>query len=346
MTVAPSNVDDSKEKVLSNSNQTRGADVILQTLHAKIRNDREECVVRLFLDPGSTRSYIAKDTIRRMRYEPISEHKLKHSLFGNVTSEVKNHKKYLVHLSSLDNSYSCNFKALDKEEICAEIPLWEEQPWMDELEGLGIQLSDGPCRCDHAAPIRILIGADIAGKLMTGRTKQLKCGLTAIETHLGWTLMGQVPKYVDNNFACQIISMFQREACISDLWELDVIGINDPIKDKSRKARDDEVLQRFEETVTVNEEERYAVCLPWIETHPILPNNKELAEKRLVTTTRKLRSSSMYDEYNRVLQDWLTQGIIEVVPDNEIDNEAHYLPHRGVVKRDSTTLLRPVRCVR
>ncbi|XP_024875908.1 uncharacterized protein LOC112457210 [Temnothorax curvispinosus] len=187
------NADDGKEKVLSNSNQTREADVILQTLHAKIRNGKEERVVWVFFDQGSTRSYATKDIIRQMKYEAISEHKLKHSLFGNVTSAVKSHKKYVVHLCSLDNSYSCNFKVFDEEEICAEIPLWEKQPWMDELKEMDIQLTDGPFKCDYAAPIKILIGADIAGKLMTGRTKQLRCGLTAVETSLGWTLMGQVP---------------------------------------------------------------------------------------------------------------------------------------------------------
>ncbi|XP_011883589.1 PREDICTED: uncharacterized protein LOC105570760 [Vollenhovia emeryi] len=277
-----------------------------------------------------------------MQYEPISEHKLRHSLFGNVTSKVKEHKKYLVHLASLDNSYSCNFKAFDEEEICAEIPLWEKQPWMDELTELGVQLSDGPSKCEHAAPVRVLIGADIAGKLTTSRTVQLKCGLSAIETSLGWTLMGQVSKPIASDIAGQVISMFQREACVSDLWELDVIGINDQIKEKSRKDLDDEVMQRFEETVTVNKEGRYEVCLPWIETHPVLPDNKELAERRLITTARKLRSSMMYEEYDRVFQDWLTEGIIEVVPDHEVDKEAHYLPHRGVVKENSTTPLRPV----
>ncbi|XP_067214174.1 uncharacterized protein [Linepithema humile] len=184
-TTVPTNTHEVKEKVLSNSNQTRETDVILQTLHAKIRNGREERVVRLFFDQGSTRSYATKNIIRQMKYEPISEHKLKHSLFGNVTSEIKNHKRYVVHMCSLDNSYTCNFKVFDEEEICAEIPLWEKLPWMNELKEIGIQITDGPTKCDYAAPIKILIGADIAGKLMTGRTRQLKRGLTAVETSLG-----------------------------------------------------------------------------------------------------------------------------------------------------------------
>ncbi|XP_024875905.1 uncharacterized protein LOC112457207 [Temnothorax curvispinosus] len=111
--------------------------------------------------------------------------------------------------------------------------------------------------------------------------------------------------------------------------------------EKSRKDHDEEILRRFEETVIVNAKGRYEVCLPWVETHPSLPNNRELAEKRLITTTKKLKSSVLYDEYDQVFNDWLAEGIIEVVPDDEIDQEAHYLPHRGVVKVGSTTSLRP-----
>lgn len=72
VTTTPANVDDKKEKVLSNSNQIRGTDVILQTLYAKIRNNREKCVMRLIFDLGSTRSYVFKDIIRRLQYRSVN----------------------------------------------------------------------------------------------------------------------------------------------------------------------------------------------------------------------------------------------------------------------------------
>ncbi|XP_071582019.1 uncharacterized protein [Temnothorax nylanderi] len=321
---------------------TKGPEVILQTLHAIIRNKQEERIVRVLFDSGSTKSYVCKDLIRVMEYEPIGMLKLKHSLFGNVSSEIKDHRKYLVHMSSLDGKYACNFQAYDEDEICADVPLWDKQPWMNELKELGIQLTDGPGESNHAQPIKILIGADIAGKLMTGRTKQLKCGLTAIETHLGWTLMGKTPNYVEDGLAAQTTSMLQRETCISDLWSLDVIGINDPVVEKSRKDYDAQVRERFVETVITNDEGRYEVCLPWIESHPALPNNHDLAEKRLVTTTKRLKASGMYADYDRVLTDWREKGIIELVPADETEIKGHYLPHRGVVKEGSSTPLRPV----
>ena len=49
----------------------------------------------------------------------------------------------------------------------------------------------------------------------------------------------------------------------------------------------------------------------------------------------------MRAEYEEVLEDWLRTGIIEEMPLSQRD-EGHYLPHRPVVKENSTTKLRPV----
>ncbi|XP_011858695.1 PREDICTED: uncharacterized protein LOC105556222 [Vollenhovia emeryi] len=336
----PSNEAVKDEKTLLN--RTRGPEVILQTVHAIIRNQQAEKIVRVFFDSGSTRSYVCKDLVHDMKYEPIGALRLKQSLFGNMSSEIKDHKKYLVHLRSLDGNYACNFKAYDEEKICAEVPLWDELPRMNELKELDIQLTDGPGESVHAQPIKILIGADIAGKLMTGRTQQLKCGLTAIETHLGWTLMGETPNASSERLAVQTTSMLQRETCISDLWNLDVIDIKDPVVEKARRDHDDQVRKWFVETITTNEEGRYSVCLPWIQSHPALPSNRDLAEKRLVTTAKKLKATRMYTAYNRIFNEWREEGIIELVPINEIETRGHYLPHRGVVKEGSSTPFRPV----
>ncbi|GFU51505.1 integrase catalytic domain-containing protein [Trichonephila clavipes] len=42
--------------------------------------------------------------------------------------------------------------------------------------------------------IDIPIRADVMGKILTGRRKVLSSGLVAVETYLGWTLMGKVPE--------------------------------------------------------------------------------------------------------------------------------------------------------
>ncbi|KAF5282887.1 hypothetical protein FQR65_LT14190 [Abscondita terminalis] len=59
-------------------------------------------------------------------------------------------------------------------------------PWFDELQSLGIQVTD----CNDGS-IDLLVGADIAGKLYTGERHELKCGLVTMKTVLGWTLVGK-----------------------------------------------------------------------------------------------------------------------------------------------------------
>ncbi|GFX23746.1 uncharacterized protein TNCV_3596881 [Trichonephila clavipes] len=42
---------------------------------------------------------------------------------------------------------------------------------------------------ENADFIEVLLGVEVAGKLITGQREKLKTGLVALETKLGWTLM-------------------------------------------------------------------------------------------------------------------------------------------------------------
>lgn len=83
---------------------------------------------------------------------------------------------------------------------------------------MGMSLSDV-----EQGTIDILVGADIAGKLLTGKKKVLSCGLVAIETFLGWTVMGRVR---GNNIGfMENINMFCTDHSVTDLWKLDVLEL-------------------------------------------------------------------------------------------------------------------------
>ncbi|XP_025997282.2 uncharacterized protein LOC113005669 [Solenopsis invicta] len=210
-----------------------------------------------------------------------------------------------------------------------------------ELQQDGIKLTDVNT---GEEPIALLIDADIAGKLLTGKRKELKCGAVALETLLGWTLIGRIdiqPKQKENT-TLLLVSMFTQEKNIADLWKLDTLGITDPVEQKTKDAHQEYVKENFRQTIKANTDGRYEVLLPWKEDHPSLVNNKNLAIKRLESTTKKLKAQELYNAYQEVFDDWLLEGIIEKVPDEEIDKDAYYLPHRGVIKESSTTKIRPV----
>jgi hypothetical protein len=59
----------------------------------------------------------------------------------------------------------------------------------------------------------------------------------AVETYLGWTLMGKAPQNgaVNSNLAVTVTSLFIKVFEISDIWKFDLIGIHDPIEKKTKE---------------------------------------------------------------------------------------------------------------
>ncbi|CAH2078999.1 unnamed protein product, partial [Iphiclides podalirius] len=77
---------------------------------------------------------------------------------------------------------------------------------------------------------------------------------------------------------------------ITDFWSLELLGIKDPVGNKNRVQTEAEAVILFEETITVNSEGRYEVALPFKVGHEELQSNRGLAEKRLVSSTKLLKS--------------------------------------------------------
>jgi len=106
--------------------------------------------------------------------------------------------------------------AISQNIICQNVPSVSKGPWLQELRRESIRLTD----VNHAnEPVVLLIGADIAGKLLTGKWRELKCGAVALETLIGWTLMGKtnIQSTRKEDSALMIVSMFAQEASVADL---------------------------------------------------------------------------------------------------------------------------------
>lgn len=116
-----------------------------------------------------------------MGYNVISEETILHSLFGGV-EKSESHKKYVIHLCNVNNSYHCNFEVLDQETICSNISRIKLFSYVKELKTRKIFLTD-TVHAYHdnlmyeSSPleIHVLIGADVAGKLITGKIEKLNC---------------------------------------------------------------------------------------------------------------------------------------------------------------------------
>lgn len=69
-------------------------------------------------------------------------------------------------------------------------------------------------------PAEIVIEAVVGDTLLTGNIKQLVCGLTAIQTNLGWALLGKMPHSNPKLSKVMVVtSMLVDYLNISGLWK-------------------------------------------------------------------------------------------------------------------------------
>lgn len=327
-----------KSEVLSNF-ESCAQETLLQTLLVNVQEENgKEWLARVLLDTGSQRSYVTKDCVQKLGLQEIGKEDIDHSLFGGVNVHTS-HKTYLITLKNVNNHFQYSVPVLDQDTICTYVPRLSDNKCLSALKEKNIILTDVG---KDVPDVKVLLGSDVLGDLYTGVSEKLHNGLVAVETHLGWTIMGK--QYTSSKNQNALVSLFcHKRLDISDLWSLESIGIKDPTEMKTKDHLAAEALKHFNENVKLNEENRYEVQLPWIEGHPELLNNHEVAEKRLLSTTRKLQSLKRFEDYNNVFKDWLSDGIIEEVPETSEATSGYYLPHHAVIKeKSSTTKIRPV----
>lgn len=69
-----------------------------------------------------------------------------------------------------------------------------------------------------------------------------------------------------------------------------------------------------------------------------LPSNYELSLSRMKGQIRKLRKEpEVLEEYNEVIKEQLTSGVIESVTKLERADKVHYIPHLAVVRKEAST---------
>ncbi|GFR23353.1 integrase catalytic domain-containing protein [Trichonephila clavata] len=291
------------------TNQNTG-EVFLQTLAVYIKNGNSKQLVRAILDTGSQKSYISEYAAKFIGLKSIGKETITHGLFGgHKITEV--HDKYLINLCSYDGKYSFNMEVNDQKNICLGISRINDSRVLQKLATLNVFISDSSANnklClfeKHSDEIHILLGSDIVGKLFTGEVKQLSEGLTAVNTHLGWTVMGKLSnesKFKSEN-SLLVHSLLTNREKISDLWELDSLGIKDPSEKRSKLELQDLALKHFENTILRDDEGRYIVSIPWIEGSGKFEDHYSLAKGRLEKTVKTLKFTGRlfdYDQRNKI----------------------------------------------
>ena len=323
--------------------------VLLQTAQAIVYNpQRPECKVkaRIILDSGSQRTYLT-DNLKNILQLPVLERKqVSIKTFGSTDERVE-----FVEVASLGielkGGPNLSLSAFTVPLICQPLQGQSvEQVVNDNVCFSGLRLADY-CAEGETLNVDILVGSDYYWNLVTGHTIRGTQGPTAIHTKLGWVLSGPVcrgdpgSQQSSNLVETHVLKCATDEVPYEGLqgelkkfWDLESLGIKTP-----------SIHEEFLEKLTYRGD-HYQVNLPWKATHPPLPDNYELSQRRLSSLLSRLRKEpDILKEYDSVIKDQIERGIVEVV-DKEAKPESdriHYIPHHAVIRRDkSTTKLRVV----
>ena len=88
-----------------------------------------------------------------------------------------------------------------------------------------------------------------------------------------------------------------------------MLGLLDP-RDQSHAV----VFEEFEESLKRSPQGWYDTTLTWKANHPPLPSNKGGSLKRLHSLHRKLQREGLTEEYDAIIKEQLTKGVIEKAP--------------------------------
>ena len=98
-------------------------------------------------------------------------------------------------------------------------------------------------------------------------------------------------------------------------------------------VEDNKALSKIRESLQ-RRDGHFQVRLTWREDPPYLPNNKVMAEQKLDLLRKRLsKDKDLHEKYCSAIQDYLTKGYAEKVPENELDKKEQpvwYLSHHPV----------------
>lgn len=267
------------------TNQTGQGVVFLQTLRVKVVSQTKEKLVRAFLDPGSHRSYLLTKTAEELELIPEKEETVIHSLFGGGQTGAVGHKLYSIDLVGINSQHPIHAIVRDQEQICGYLTRLSKlnSRICRELAEKNVEISDAG---SGSPPVELLLGADICGQIFTGNRIKLESGPSAIETELGWTLLGEAGNTDGSNFAQLYLNMSILDKTLPNLWNLDVLGIMDSPYKASLEEAENEIKAKFLSSMTRGDDGRYTVMLPWKEGRNFLPTNKEVSLKRLENASK------------------------------------------------------------
>ena len=301
----------------------------LAIVPVNVRAKGKEKIVQTyaFLDPGSNTTFCTDKLIDRLG---ATGRKTTLSLTTMDNDNVKS-QSLMVNLEVSDlqgqNTIEMRnvFSRAKLPVAVGDIPVQSDVDRWPYLKDINLPYID--------AEIDLLIGNDVPKALEPQEVKRSEDGGPyAVRTLLGWTINGPLGR---PNSLSRTANRIQSHADLNLQFErFCEMEFNDSqfSVEKGMSQEDKRALNIMEKSTELRGG-HYEIALPWKVFPPDLPNNKIVAEHRLVLLKKRLiRDSELHRKYASFMDDLFEKGHARKVPDEWRDgSHAWYLPHHPVI---------------
>lgn len=209
---------------------------------------------------------------------------------------------------------------------------------LPHLKGLALA---HPITAAENFEISLLVGADFYWDLVGDHIIRGD-GPTAMSSKLGYLLSGPVSAPRNSSVLVNMLHVttgHEEEECnLLKFWQVEDTAIT-PEGDLSQQF----LKSYCASHISRQDDGTYCAEFPWKESHPPLPDNFSVCQKRTRSLAYWLsQSPGLLQIYDNILKEQLDRGFIELVTEPYKSGAVHYIPHHPV-KKDSVTT--PIRIV-
>ena len=314
--------------------------VALRTIPVKVCCGELSMTINAMLDDGSSFTLLNQQVADQLQLQGPAT-KMRVCMLGGRTSQMCGELVTMT-VAGIGGEESFSLQALTTARVTGDLrPFdWAQNcgTW-EHLGNINFPRLPGCNRVD------LLIGSNapmlhISRQEVVGRVDEPVARLTP----LGWTCVGPVgPRGGEEEAHVQCSYFVSQEEQLSEMvrkfWAIEEYQ---PVK---TVKPDEQEAMRIAESTCTQQGERYEIGLPWKTGRLTLPNNYQMARKRLEGTERRLmKKPELAVAYGQVFKKYLSNEYIRKVPKEEVVPDEHwYLPHFPVLREDkSTTKVRVV----
>ena len=221
----------------------------------------------------------------------------------------------------------------------------------EKLQGLehlhGLNLSDV-----GSHEVKLLIGANVPKAHLQLDAREGSCNEPiAIQTHLGWCVMGVQDSVASKSQRAHVNFLSSGNVGLDGLvsqverfWQTESFGVKFDTA-KSFSIQDQKALQVLDNR-TKFENGHYEVPMLWKLEDVKLPHNRDMAEKRFQTLSKRvLRDKDFGTKYCDVMDGYIAKGFARKLSDDEVKvstGKTWYLPHHSVLNPKKPNKVRVV----